>query len=120
VRRLGEDESANPLFAVIEELSRAFVSEERPAWERDFLAKLDQEPDLMEVLMKPLARYRAFLAERLNLSGPDADVGELKQISTDEGSDSYRYLCVSDLFRAYEACKRTGKPVRVSFVSRGR
>jgi hypothetical protein len=124
---LGGDKSANPFFEIaLEELPRHLRRGERAAWKQEVERFFDEptgEPanrveipaEVMRLMIEPARRYRAALAKRLGLSGPDASVDEIEEISADDDSDEFRYYCITDFIRGYEECARTGKPVVVIF-----
>lgn len=117
---MGDDNSADALFDVIQKGLDAYVPEdEKPAWRKQFLVpfarqsrsrQLKLKPEMMRAIAEPLQRYQAVLVERLGL--PDADA----EMPAAWGEDAERLYCVRDMLRGNEVCQRTGKPIVVCFA----
>jgi hypothetical protein len=125
---LGNDKSAGPIFLIIMEVLPEHLREnERQTWDEKvdpFFWEPIGEPanqvqiplEIMQLLIEPARRYRARLAKRLKLSGPNASASELSNWDIgDFQQPEFRYYCLVDFERAFEESCRTGEPVKVTF-----
>jgi hypothetical protein len=67
----------------------------------------------MDILIKPLRRYHAHLAELLG--EPDPLRARSREWQRGVVGDGARLECADALIQAYRTCRKTGQPVRVFF-----
>ena len=123
---MGDDKAGTAFFQVLDSLEEMLTVDERPQWDEGFATHLRQQLDeldedeppfmqlsrsMLDVLVPVARRYFDVLSERLGNPSPDtwSEMGEWK---TGEG---WQLMCLQDLFQAYDACCRSGRPVVIHF-----
>jgi hypothetical protein len=124
------EDAGDAFEEVIRDVESFLSEEESEVWTNELVRSLDEQdsaidpedcetiqvvlsPRLMDILIMPLQRYYAHLVE---LRGrPDPLQARAREWQQGVIGDGARLECAHALIEAYQACRKTGQPVRVFF-----
>jgi hypothetical protein len=124
------DDAGDAFDEVLRGVEGFLTEEESEDWANELLPSLEEQdaaidpedcetnvtelsPRLMDILIGPLRRYHAHLAELLG--HPDPSQARAREWEQGILGDGARLECAHALIEAYWACRRIGQPVRVIF-----